>query len=160
MRRLISRDIGESKPRSVGTVQMQMLSALLFALSAHLHYTFNSFAAEPREVAFSPDSKMLATSDVDGFVKLWRVSDRKLIRVMRHAASVTSLDFSRDGQSIATGSYDGQVRIWRVTDGAFVRSLKGHIGTVWSVALSPAAQSLASTGEDKTVRVWRLSDGA
>ena len=39
-------------------------------LKATLHHTFQAHSAPPRQLAFSPDSKILATSGVDSVVKL------------------------------------------------------------------------------------------
>lgn len=135
-------------------------SAQAPALTAHLYHTFIGHSAEGREVAFSPDAQMLATSSVDHTVKLWRVSDGKLVRTLVHPQGVTSIDFSRDGQWLVSGSYDGAVRVWRVLDGALVRTIAGRGATVWSVAFSPDGRQIASGGEDKTVKLWRATDGA
>ena len=113
-----------------------------------------------RELAFSPDGKLLATSSIDSTVKLWRVSDGSLARTLRHPEAITSVAFSGDGAWLVTGSYDTNVRVWRVSDGVLAKTLKGHKGTVWSVDVSRDGQRIASCGEDKTIRVWRLSDGA
>jgi len=129
------------------------------ALRAHLHSTFTGHSAEGRQVAFSPDAQVLATSSVDGTVRLSRVPDGQLTRTLTHPEGVTSISFSPDGQLLASGSYDHTVRLWLTRDGTLLRTLTGHEGTVWSVAFSPDGQSIASCGEDKTVRLWRLSDG-
>ena len=130
------------------------------ALRARLDHTFGPFPAILRQVAFSPDNQRLATSSVDGTVKLWRVGDRALAETLTHPGGVTTVAFSRDGQWLASGSYDGSVRIWRLSDGALLRTLSGHAGTVWSVAFSPDGQRVASGGDDSTVRLWRATDGA
>ena len=111
------------------------------------------------QVAFSPDSTLLASGGVDGTIRIWRVADGSLVRTLPQPAGVTCLAISRDGQWLATGSYDALVRRWRMSDGALVQTLSGHTGTVWSVAFSPDGQLLASAGEDKSVNLWNLGDG-
>ena len=103
-------------------------------LKVSLHHTFKAHSAPPRQLAFSPDSKILATSGVDSVVKLWSLADGKLVRALRHPEGVTSIAFSRDGQWLVSGSYDTMVRVWRVADGSLMRTLKGHTGSVWTVA--------------------------
>ena len=44
-----------------------------------------------RQVAFSPDSRLLATSSSEGTVKLWRVPDGTLTATLTHPAGVTSV---------------------------------------------------------------------
>ena len=129
-------------------------------LAARLHKTIAGHSAAARQVAFSPDSRLLATSGVDGAVKLWSLPDAAPVRTLAHPAGVTSAAWSPDGRWLVTGSYDRAVRAWRVADGSLARTLTGHGGTVWSVAVSPDSRTVASSGEDKTVKLWRLDDGA
>jgi WD40 repeat protein len=112
-----------------------------------------------RQVVFSPDSRLLATSSVDSTVKLWSVPDGKLVRTLKHPQGVTTIAFSPDGQWLVSGSYDQVARVWRLSDGVVTRTLSGHIGTIWSVAVNSDGQKIATTGEDKTIRLWRASDG-
>src|SRR3954466_172995 len=110
--------------------------------------------------SFSPDSRLLVTSCVDGAVRLWSVDEGTEVRKLVHPAGVTFSAFSPDGQWIASGSYDNLVRIWRVSDGTLLHTLAGHTGTVWTVAFSADSRQLASAGEDKTIRLWNVADGS
>ena len=125
-----------------------------------LAHTIPAHSLVPRELAFSPDSKTLATSSVDSTIKLWEVETGKLRTVLRNPSALASLAYSPDGQLLATGGYDGAVRIWRVADSSLTRTLKGHTATVWTVAFSPDGQRIASSGEDKIIRLWRVADGS
>jgi len=123
---------------------------------ACLDHTFTGHSGILRQVAFSPDSQLLATSSAEGTVKLWRVADRSLVKTLTHPAGVTSVAFSRDGRWVVSGSYDQVVRIWSLHDRTLPRLPNGHSGTVWSVAFSPDGQWLASSSVDRTVKLWRL----
>lgn len=125
-----------------------------------LHRTIPAHTSVPRELAFSPDSKTLATSSVDSTIKLWELETGKLKTVLRNPSALASLAYNPDGQLLASGAYDGAVRIWRVADSSLTRTLNGHTGTVWSVAFSPDGERIATSGEDKTIRLWRAADGS
>ena len=146
-----------------------LFALLVFALAVHaqlprinaeLARTFRGHEGPLRDVAFSPDARLLATGGVDGMVRLWRLGDFKLDGNLSNSEGLTSTAFSPDGQWLACASYDATVKLWRVRDRKLVRTLTGPVGTVWTVAFSPDSQRLAAAGEDRKIRIWRASDGA
>ena len=69
-------------------------------------------------VAFSPDSKTLASGDWSGVVKLWSAASLQEVASLEgHSDKVRCLAFSPDGQSLATGAEAGpgrgEVFLWR-----------------------------------------------
>lgn len=76
----------------------QYASAQARPLHATLERSLPSHSAPGRDVAFSPDSKILASAGVDSVVKLWSVPDGKLIAALRHPMGVTAIAFSPDGK--------------------------------------------------------------
>lgn len=129
-------------------------------VSAPASQTFADHAPPGREVAFSPDGGLVASSGADGIVTLRRVPDGVLVRTLEHEGGATALAFSPDGGSLATVGYDGALRIWTLGSLAGPRTFPGHRGTAWTVAWSPDGRSIATGGEDSTVRIWRAEDGA
>jgi WD40 repeat protein len=118
-------------------------------LKAELQRTFSPHPATLRQVAFSPDSQVLATSAVDGGVKLWRVPDATPIRALMHPGGATSVVFTPDGQ----------VRVWRLGDGSLASTLAGDGATLWGLAISSDGRLIAGGGEGRSVRLWRLPEG-
>lgn len=111
-----------------------------------------------RELAFSPDGLLLATSAADGTVALWPTRQRGRPKIF-HAPPVASLALSPDGSAVAVGCYDGSLRVWRIADGAQLLARAFGGGTQWSVAFSPDGRRVAAGGEDKILRIWTIADG-
>jgi hypothetical protein len=76
-------------------------------------------ASAANTLAFAPDNRTLATSGIDGVVRLWDTSTGAFVRAWSVNNAVTSLAFSPYGRSLATGSADG-VGVWRPADGSYV----------------------------------------
>jgi WD40 repeat protein len=116
-------------------------------------------------VAFSPDSKRLASGSARG-LKVWDAQTGQELLTTRNRGGhgrVASVAFSRDGKRLASGHFDGTVMVWDAQTGQELLTLKGHTGWVNSVAFSPDGKRLASgtipgpgLGE---VKVWDAQTG-
>ncbi|CEL03835.1 hypothetical protein ASPCAL04975 [Aspergillus calidoustus] len=106
-------------------------------------------------VAFSPDSKELASSSSDNTIKLWDPTTGELRQNLEgHSDSVRSVAFSPDGKQLASGSNDKTIMVWDPMTGELRQNLKGHSGFVSSVVFSPDGKQLASSSSDKTIKLW------
>ncbi|MBD1808491.1 NACHT domain-containing protein [Microcoleus sp. FACHB-SPT15] len=113
-------------------------------------------------VEFSPDGKLLATSDVIGQIRLWQVADgQQLMTFQGHSDWISSIAFSPDGKLLASSgtSDDPTIKLWDVNTGQCVKILQGHTYWISSVAFSPDGQTLASASDDHTVRLWEVTTG-
>lgn len=83
-------------------------------------------------IAYSPDGSLLATGCRDGTVRLWRTSNRTLVRTHQQpvpsdsSRRVVVVAFSRDGEILASGGSD--LRFWRVSNGALERVYDDEVG--------------------------------
>ena len=74
-----------------------------------------------RDVAFSPDGKLLAAGygfTDEGGITIWNVADQSevvnLLIDTKQTAGIACIAFSNDGKLFAAGSDDGDVMVWTV----------------------------------------------
>src|SRR5437868_12155996 len=111
----------------------------------------------PREVAFSRDGKVLATSEAAGQIVLREAAGWKTLAKFNQPGGTASLAFNKDGSQLFSGGYDGSIAVWDLATAKLVRELKGAQRTVWSLDVSPDGTRLAGAGEDSVIRIWPLS---
>jgi len=109
-------------------------------------------------VAFSPDGRCLATSDTNGEIHVWDVSNSKqLFSCKEHNSWIWNIAFSPVHSVLASCGQDHTIKLWDTTTGECLKTLYGHTSIVAAIAWSPDAKLLASSSYDHTVKVWHLA---
>ncbi len=114
-------------------------------------------------VAFSPDSKILASAGDDHCIRFWDPASGRERAVLRgHHSLVSSIAFSPDGKLLASGSFDlhPNIKLWDVATGTAVATLRGHAKAVYALAFAPNGKYLATAGRDGVTRLWDVATGA
>jgi RNA polymerase sigma factor (sigma-70 family) len=108
--------------------------------------------------AFSPDSRLLASTGGDGRLRVWNlVSEKEVWSYDKaHRDSVSRMAIT--GNRVATASDDHTVRVW---DAATAKQLRTFSHGYWvrAVAVSPDGKKLASSSLDDVVTLWDLDTG-
>jgi len=129
--------------------------------------TLTGHSAQVLDLAFSPDSHILASASSDNSIILWDVAQvSSQVQplgppLIGHENWVTALAFSPDGRTLVSGSSDSTLIFWDVASGQPLGPpLTGHTAQVWSVLFNPAdgGQSLLSGGGDGTIIAWDVGD--
>src|SRR5262249_46490402 len=77
-----------------------------------------------RQVALSPDGRLLATASHDRTVILWETAGGRALRELRgHESWVYAVAFAPDGRTVASGGSDGMVYLWDTATGKQLRQL-------------------------------------
>jgi WD40 repeat protein len=132
--------------------------------SWNLISTLPKLQAYVNAIAFSPDSRFIATATVDTVsldqfgenpitAQIWETESGTLISSLKPNKSINALAFSPDGKQIVTADANGTAQIWELASGQAVGQVE-HQGAILDVAFSSNGMHVATASLDKTAQVW------
>ncbi len=111
-------------------------------------------------VAFSADSRYLATSSADKFVKVFDVQSRDAIRSYEgHTHHVLGVAWQWDGTVLASCGADNVVKIWNFESGEQQRTIGGFGKQATSITFAGKLGETLTSAADKSVRLHTVGDG-
>ncbi len=110
------------------------------------------------DLAFSPDSKLLASAGHDGTVRIWQLPTGTPLGSI-HTVVPNVICFFPDSRYLAIGGRESQVRIWDLQTDQFVLNLLVNNHTD-SLAVSADGKRLAAGANDGTLTVWSIQLGS
>jgi WD40 repeat protein len=105
-------------------------------------------------IAFSPNSKLLASGCVNGTIKLWDALTGELKHTLEDFMVVESLAFSHDGQVLASSS-SSHTTLWDTATGEPNRTLEDEL---CDDELSMSFSDLGFKSENFTAQSWQERD--
>lgn len=110
-------------------------------------------------VAMAPDGTLAAAGCEDGTLRVWSVTDRKLVHQLKgHTDWIECVAFSPDGTTLASGSDDKTIRLWNLESGKETLSLAADTA-VMCLKVTPDGKRLVSGGDDHQLHSWDLLTG-
>jgi WD40 repeat protein len=125
-------------------------------LVATLAADWPTSGAPARQLAFSHDGRLLATSDTSGLITLGETRTWRPIAELHHPGGATAVAFGRDDKVLFSAGYDGKVRLWDLGSRRPVGVFQGPSKPVWTVDVSPDGARVAAGSEDAAIYVWSL----
>jgi WD40 repeat protein/serine/threonine protein kinase len=122
----------------------------LHTLSGHKHNLLG--------IAFSPDGRRLASTSLDGTVRVWDAATGTQVQVLGEVPDdqehrvFRGLAFRPDGQEIVVAGPQGNILRWNASTGQPLAAWPTGLRDLWSVVFSPNGKWLAAedyTGEIK-----------
>ncbi len=118
-----------------------------------------------REVAFTPDGRKIAVSDMSDTVRLYDTANGKELRALRRKGDrVVHVRFSPDGRLLVMIPYNddeqpGACSVWDVAARKELRRLKSPANLVLVTEFSPDGKYLAMGCQHRELVLWDMASG-
>lgn len=130
-------------------------------------HTLTGHTDDIPSIAFSPDSRTLASGSRDKTIRLWDVNTGQHKQTFTdqdwmddqfgEKGRVWKIAFSPDGRTLASGMWRGPIHLWDTFTREKKKTLTGHTRWIQHLLFSGNGQTLISTSGDQTVLVWDLT---
>ncbi|KAG1801981.1 quinon protein alcohol dehydrogenase-like superfamily [Suillus subaureus] len=110
-------------------------------------------------ISLNSSGTLLASASHDNRVRLWRLSDRRNIAILKHSGEVNCVTFSLDDKHILSGAVSTRREGVSVGDRRSGEKMEGHHSRVRALAVSPNGNWIASGDESGELIAWNGQTG-
>lgn len=116
--------------------------------------------AAARGLAFSHDSKTLAVTSYDGFIRLWDVPTWSVKQTFQaaHTGWIFAAAISKDGKTLASCGEDNKAKLWDLATGKTLHTFE-HGSIVRRILFTPDDRHVAYASWDGTLAIRDRSSG-
>jgi WD40 repeat protein len=105
-----------------------------------------------------PATILLASSGVDGLIKLWDVPSGQCVNTLTvEEGQIWSLALNPQGTFLAGGFTDHALRLWETQHGYHLHTLRAHRCRCYALAFSPDSHILLTGNDDHSIRLWNTT---
>lgn len=113
-------------------------------------------------LAVSSDSKLLATGDWGGTIRIWNLEAGTAVAAITAAGpsdGIMCLAFSPDGKKLFSGAQDGALRVWDAETWKEVKSIHVQSRTIRAIIPWSDGRTLISASQDGTIVCLDIQSG-
>ncbi len=108
-------------------------------------------------VTFSPDGELLAASNANGEIQIWRLQDGQCLQTLSgHQNWVRGISFSPNGQLLISTSDDLTIKIWDIQTGTAQKTIHSNSFPLYA-SFCPTGHRLATTHADGHIKIWDVA---
>lgn len=148
-------------------MKKSLLSSLLFLAISGLTYgqqtldlEFFELKHEKHEsylLAFSPDSRLLASVGNKNEIIIWDVVSKASVNVLEgHKAKVSAIAFSNNGLHLFAGERGGKIYVWKVNAGLTEMILEDGVSTITGFDYSTSGKYLVASDLEGNLYTFNL----
>ena len=111
-----------------------------------------------KNMAFSPDSRLLALTRSDCLMCLMDAATGEVVRTLGKADGPMTAPpaFTPDGRTLVT-VVKGLVQVWEVATGGEICRRQGHRGDIFDLTVAPDGRACATVAYDYLILIWDLA---